>query len=87
MIAYNYTQDARFDEINGVRVQWLGMLVQGSRQFMIYKTPHDDKNYIEEKISQRISDRFYGDDQLVYIADDKLWMLLMKIAQREGILP
>lgn len=88
---FNYIDENRIYTESGVAMKHLGTIIIGSRKFVIYEV-NDPKTaeplrFIEELISTKFgSDLLFGADQLIKIEDEKLWLQLMKIATKEGIL-
>lgn len=81
---YNFTDENRIFESNGVKFRHLGTIEYDGEQFVIYEA--NGQRYIEKLVSSKKSDILVTADKLEYIDDDKLWLILFNIAKKEGIL-
>ena len=89
MKIYNYVDEERIYETNGIKYKHLGTIYWKERTFIVYQinfnTP-EAITFIEELISNKISDNLFGQNNLIYIEDETEWLTLVQIAQKENIL-
>jgi len=83
---YNFTSEERIYEDNGVKFQHLGTIKIKERIFIIYKVLSSQKIYIEEAVSNKLTDNLVDIAHLKVIEDDNLWKMLILIARKEGII-
>jgi len=80
---FDYTDDYRYMTFSGIKIRHLADIHMLGRTFVFYQNTADGKKYIEEKISNKISDVIYGDDLLIYIDDDNLFLTILNVLQKE----
>lgn len=80
---YNYLNENRFYEWNGVKYHHLATIEMDNRKFVVYEALGE--RYIEELAQSNVSDSQLTPDQLLYIEDDELWFKLFLIASSEGL--
>lgn len=83
---FNYIDKEIFlTDPNGMQFQHLGSIVIKNKIFIVYRA--GGHNYIEEKVTNLLSEKILGEDKLKYISNDKVYNFLTQVAHKNNLLP
>ena len=82
----NYKEDNRIYDYNGISFVHLATVYLNGKTYIAYKVLIDGSTYVEELLQSKVSDAIFGEDQLKYIEDDKIWTKIVMALQKENII-
>ena len=82
----SYKEDDRIYDYNGISFTHLATVYLDGKTYIAYKVLIDGSTYVEELLQSKVSDAIFGEDQLKYIEDDKIWTKIVMALQKENII-